>query len=96
MRNGSSKALKTLIIKLSLVTASMEGPGNCPLINIPCHDNTFSSNKSTETHTHTKEKKKVVKYLLFNTKRINITVCNIPIQKSVRTFTSSATHKHKH
>lgn len=36
MRKGSSKLLKTLIIKLSLVTDSICGPGNCPLINIPC------------------------------------------------------------
>lgn len=37
MRKGSSKLLKTLIIKLSLVTASIAGPGNCPFISIPCH-----------------------------------------------------------
>lgn len=36
MRKGSSKLLKTLIIKLSLVTHSIGGPGNCPFINIPC------------------------------------------------------------
>lgn len=37
-RKGWSKLLKTLTIKLSLVTDSMAGPGNCPLINIPCHN----------------------------------------------------------
>lgn len=36
MRNGSGKLLKTLMITLSLVTASICGPGNCPLIRIPC------------------------------------------------------------
>lgn len=36
MRKGSSKLLKTLIMRLSLVTESICGPGNCPFINIPC------------------------------------------------------------
>lgn len=36
MRKGSSKLLKTLMMRLSLVTESICGPGNCPFINIPC------------------------------------------------------------
>lgn len=35
-RKGSSKLLKTLIMRLSLVTEWISGPGNCPLISIPC------------------------------------------------------------
>lgn len=36
MRKGSSRLLKTLMMRLSLVTLSIDGPGNCPFINIPC------------------------------------------------------------
>lgn len=36
MRKGSSKLLKTLTMTLSFVTDSIGGPGNWPLINIPC------------------------------------------------------------
>lgn len=35
-RKGSSKLLKTLMMMLSLVTEYISGPGNCPLIRIPC------------------------------------------------------------
>uniref|UniRef100_A0A0A8YV99 Uncharacterized protein n=1 Tax=Arundo donax TaxID=35708 RepID=A0A0A8YV99_ARUDO len=35
MRKGSSRWLMTLTMRLSLVTQSMRGPGNCPLIRMP-------------------------------------------------------------
>ena len=35
MRKGSSKLLKTLMMRLSLVTQWMSGPGNWPLMSIP-------------------------------------------------------------
>lgn len=35
-RNGAGRLLKTLMMMLSLVTASICGPGNWPLIRIPC------------------------------------------------------------
>lgn len=36
-RNGSLSLLKTLMMRLSLVTASICGPGNWLLIRIPCN-----------------------------------------------------------
>jgi hypothetical protein len=41
-RNGSLRLLKTLTTRLSLVTASICGPGNWPLIRIPCKPHPFS------------------------------------------------------
>ena len=46
IRKGSSKLLKALIIKFSLVTTSICGPGNCPLIKISW---------KRKTHTHNGE-----------------------------------------
>lgn len=39
-RKGSFKLLKTLMMRLSLVTEWISGPGNCPLIRIPCNHQT--------------------------------------------------------
>lgn len=39
-RNGEGRLLKTLMMMLSLVTASIWGPGNWPLISIPCKHHT--------------------------------------------------------
>lgn len=36
MRKGSGKLLWTLMMRLSLVTEKIFGPGNWPLISIPC------------------------------------------------------------
>ena len=41
-RKGTGRLLKTLTMMLSLVTASICGPGNWPLISIPCITATFS------------------------------------------------------
>lgn len=37
MRKGSSSLLMTLTTTLSLVSHSMVGPGNLPLISMPCN-----------------------------------------------------------
>lgn len=52
-RKGSSKLLKTLMMMLSFVTEYISGPGNCPLIRIPCIQTTTTINfnsKTTSTH----------------------------------------------
>lgn len=47
MRKGSGKLLKTLTMRLSLVTASICGPGNFPLIKIPCVGSVPQEKKSS-------------------------------------------------
>lgn len=68
MRKGSRRLLKTLMMRLSLVTASICGPGNWPLISIPCppsattHPRTRpeipSRRLATEKNNEKKERKK--------------------------------------
>lgn len=88
IRKGSSKLLKTLIIKFSLVTDSICGPGNCPLIKIPWKKESKNTTKdSCIIHLQAKQEMGTTLiqkwYLLLHSKRPNVTIGDIPCIKPI-------------
>ena len=91
MRNGSGKLLNTLTMTLSLVTASICGPGNCPLIRIPCamvpttdRDQYETGSKTTRRPRKTKAKESEKSDLLLDTHGPDVSIGDVPSEEPVR------------
>ncbi|RRT33002.1 hypothetical protein B296_00052656 [Ensete ventricosum] len=89
MRNGSVKLLKTFTIRLSLVTASICGPGNCPSISIPCiGEETRSWSPKTKQKEAPKGKEaEEQKNLLLDSEGIDVAIGDTPSEEPVRIIT---------
>lgn len=92
MRKGSSKLLKTLMMRLSLVTQWMSGPGNWPLTRIPCRGRT---DHGRHWRIRSKEKKEVQKDkngkeeltdLLADAEGVDVAVGDVPGEEAVGIF----------
>lgn len=66
IRKGSSKLLNTLIIKFSLVTDSICGPGNCPLIKIPWKKKNRKQKQNQHFFSHKSLNYQIKKWVLHN------------------------------